>query len=130
MLHISWRMENLFEINPPLSAVHLDLRAEKKDFLPLFSTFLQLHSPFRSYPQFIWQESKLLAPVEIFFDQLVQTVLWAISAEQHAPYIRFMPRPAKKGIECIPRHTGTLGLKFSHFYMKTPTGLSWVSNDR
>ena len=26
-------------------------------------------------------------------------------------------------------HTGTLGLKMSHFYMKTAPGLSWVSND-
>ena len=27
-------------------------------------------------------------------------------------------------------NTGTLGLKFSHFYIKTAPGLSWMSNDR
>ena len=30
----------------------------------------------------------------------------------------------------IIMHTGTSGLKISHFYMKTDPGLLWISSDR
>ena len=43
----------------------------------------------------IYLDSKLLAPVVCFADQ-VQTSFWAILAEQHALYTRFLPRPARK----------------------------------
>ena len=45
--------------------------------------------------QYICQDSKLLASV-VYFAQLVETSLWAFWVGQHAPYTRFLPRPARK----------------------------------
>ena len=62
-----------------LRLIHLYLQyiwiweLRRKNFFLLFSSFLQLHSPFRSYPQFIWQESNLLAPVEIKTFRKIET---------------------------------------------------------
>ena len=45
--------------------------------------------------KYIYLDSKLLAPV-VYFAKLVKSSLWAVWVEQHAPYTRFLPRPARK----------------------------------
>ena len=49
-----------------------------------------------SKSQYIYQNSKLLAPV-FCFAELVKTGSWAVWAEKHALlYTRFLPKPARK----------------------------------
>ena len=40
--------------------------------------------------QYVYWDSKLLTPV-VCFDELVETGLWAVWAEQHAVYTQFLP---------------------------------------
>ena len=53
----------------------------------------------RMVTQYIYEDSKLLAPV-VCFAELISTGLWAFWAEHHALQIQFLPRLARKEIEC------------------------------